>query len=101
MWTPRLQYPRSSRESEMASSKSRAVAGSIVTVRTSRRSSRSLTSSSLNCLGLLAGLFEHVVVEDVGDVERADDGEGVDAGLTAGAEDLGDHPFAFQDTGVG
>ena len=51
IWTPRLQCPFSSRESEIASSKSRAFAGSIVTA-SRRRSSRlpiSVSSKSRAC----------------------------------------------------
>ena len=69
---------------EIASSKSRAVAGSIVTVRTSRRSSRSFDLVLLEMPGLLAGLVEDVVVEDVGDVEGADHAQGVDARAARG-----------------
>ena len=45
-------------------------------------------------LGLASGLVERVVVEDVGDPQRPDDGDGLDLGLASGAEDLGDDPFA-------
>ena len=68
----------------------------MVTVSTSRRSSRSPTSSSRERLGLLAGLVERLVVEGVGDAEGADDDEGVDPRLAARAEDLGDDPLAFE-----
>ena len=95
MWTPRVQNPFSSRVRVMASSKSRAVAGSMVTVSWSRRSSRPSTSSSLNALAWLAGLVEGVVVEDVGDAQGPDDGDGLDLGLAPGAEDLGDDPLAL------
>ena len=73
MWTARLQWPCSSRDSEMASSKSRAVAGSIVTVGRSRRSSRVADLGFVEQLGLLAGLVEGLLLEGVGDVEGADD----------------------------
>ena len=47
-------------------------------------------------LGLLAGLVEDRLVEGVGDVERADDREGVDPRLPAPAEDLGDDALALE-----
>ncbi len=47
-------------------------------------------------LGLVAGIVEDGLVECVGDVECADDRQGIDARLAAPAEDLGDDPLAFQ-----
>ena len=48
-------------------------------------------------LGLLAGLFEGVVGELVGQVELADDRQRVDARLAPRPEHLGDHAFAVVD----
>ena len=45
---------------------------------------------------LLSGLVQDRLIEDVGDVERPDHGEGVDARLTALTENLGDDPLPFQ-----
>ena len=47
------------------------------------------------------GLVERLVVERVGDVEGADDRQGVDARLAARAEHLGDHPLAVAARGSG
>ena len=73
MWTARLQWPFSSRDSEMASSKSRAVAGSIVTVGKLAQVEPRADLGFVEQLGLLAGLVEDVFVERVGDVEGAND----------------------------
>jgi len=95
MWTPRCQWPVSaSRVSEMASSKSRAVAG---VDRDDRVVGQILAAGEVGLverLGRLAGLVEHVRGERVGQVKGADDREGVHAGRAAGAEHLGDDAFA-------
>ncbi len=57
----------------MASSKSRAVAGSIVTVEQVAEVEPVADLRFVEQLGLLAGLVEDVLVERVGDVEGADD----------------------------
>ena len=44
---------------------------------------------------LLSGVFQGVVVEDVGDAERPDDGQRVDARLAALPQDLGDDALAL------
>ncbi len=46
-------------------------------------------------LGLIARLIEDVLIEGVGDVERADDRQRIDARHAPLAEDLGDDPLAF------
>ena len=67
----------------------------MVMVNWSRRSSRPSTIILVKRLGLASGFLEDVVVEDVGNAQRADDGDGLDLGLAPGTEDLGDDPFPF------
>ena len=80
----------------MASSKSRASTGSIVTIVSPVRSSRP-PDRFVEGLGLPPGLLQGVVGEPVGQAELADDRERIDARLPARAEHLGDHAFAVLD----
>src|SRR4051812_27304368 len=48
-------------------------------------------------VGLLASFGEGVIVEFAGQVKFVDDRHGVDAGLSAGAEDIGDDAFTIAD----
>ena len=93
MCTPSRQWPLSSLSSEMASSKSRASTGSIVTTVSPVRSSRPSIDSSKR-VGLLPGLVQGVVGELLGQVELADDRERIDARLALRPQHLDDHAFA-------
>ena len=77
----------------MASSKSRASTGSIVTIVSPVKSVRPPIDSS-NASACRSGLVERVFGEMVGQVELADDRERIDARLAARAEHFGDHALA-------
>ena len=93
MWTPSRQPPLSSCSSEIASSKSRASTGSIVTI-VSPVKSRAVADRFVERFGLPAGFVQGIFGELVGQVELADDRERVDARLSARAEHFGDHALA-------
>ena len=95
IWTARLQCPFSSRESEIASSKSRAFAGSIVTVAVEVQVFPRADDGFVEELRLLARLFEHGLVEGVGDIEGPNDAQSVDTRLPMRPQDLDDDPFAL------
>ena len=82
--------------SEMASSKSRAVAGSIVTVGKSRRSTRVPISASSNSLACSRASSRTSSSNVSGMLNARMTRQRIDPRLTALAEDLDDDPFAFE-----
>ena len=94
MWTPSIQWPLSMRSSEIASSKSRASIGSIVMIVELGEIAAAAADRFVELLGLLARVFEHVVVEFARQIEFVDDRHRVDARLAAAAEDFDDHALA-------
>ena len=90
MWTPSRQWPLSSRSSEMASSKSRASTGSMVTIVSPVKSVRPPIDSS-NASACRRASSSASSANAVGQVELADDRQRVDARLAPRAEHLGDH----------
>ena len=78
MWTPSRQCPLSSCSNEMASSKSRASTGSMVTI-VSPRQIQPMVERFVELLGLLPALFQGILGELVRQTELAYDRQRIDA----------------------